>query len=440
LLSRVLSTISEHQLIARGDRVLVAVSGGPDSVALLHALVRLQARLGVTLEVATVDHGLRPAAAAEATEVARRCTDLGLCAHVVRVDVAAERRPHVSLLDAARRARLAGLGALAERRGCARIALGHTADDQAETIFFRVVRGTGVDGLKGIPYRRGTLIRPLLDVRRTEILAFLRRLKLDFVSDPTNADPRFTRSRIRHHWLPALSRENPRVAEALLALAASARQRLAVPALAPDAPAALAAGAPPLGRRAAQVVRRLVAAGAGSHEVAVAGGVVDVTYGRAEFRARPAGRSHVAGVAKAIASGSIAPVDVVGPGRHPWPAGPARTTGAPDEIATREVEILLCEGAAKPAPEVATFDAQIFSLGLVLRSRRPGDRMRPRGGRGTRKLQDLLVDAKVPRSERETLPLLATRTGVVLFVPGLRPAEDCRPDPEARRWVEIRVR
>src|SRR5262245_52602997 len=123
-----------HGLVAAGDRVLVAVSGGPDSTALLLVLHELAGRFGITLEAATVDHGLRAESAAEAALVARRCADLGVTCEVLRVDVGAERGRHVSWQDAARRARLNALEALAEKRGAARIALGHTADDQAETV------------------------------------------------------------------------------------------------------------------------------------------------------------------------------------------------------------------------------------------------------------------------------------------------------------------
>jgi tRNA(Ile)-lysidine synthase len=415
LLSRVLGTISEHELIARGDRVLIGVSGGPDSMALTHALVRLAPRLGVSLETLTVDHGLRSGSAEEAAEVQRRCAALGLAAHVARVDVAARAARHVSLQDAARRARLAALDEWAAQQGCNRIALGHSADDQAETILFRIVRGTGVDGLKGIPYRREALIRPLLDVRRHQILVFLRRLRVEFVSDPSNLDRRFARSRVRHDWIPQLARENPRLVEALLTLAASARER--------DRSVAAVPGAPPLGRRAAQVVRRLIARGAGSHDVAVAGGIVEITYGRARFRP------------PAASVGSATPsIAVAGPGIYRWP----RAAG--NETTHLVIEIVVVSGADGPPPGAPTFDAEIFSQGLQLRSRRPGDRIRPRGGRGSRKLQDVFVDAKIPRRDRETLPLLVTRAEVVLFVPGVRASEEARPAPQARRWVEIRVR
>ena len=433
MLSRVFCTIREHQLLPRGERVLVAVSGGPDSMALLHALVHLAPRLGISVEAVTVDHGLRPESAGEAAEVVERCAKLGVPGQVLRVDVAAERRPHVSLQDAARRARLAGLIARAQQRGCARIALGHTADDQAETILFRIVRGTGVAGLMGIPYRRDALVRPLLDIRRAQVLAFLRRRQVAFFTDPSNQDPRFARSRIRHQWLPSLARENPRVVEALLALGQSARDRIGRPGGAPahGADAIIAGpGAPTLGRKAALVLRRLVEQGQGSHEVAVPGGIVEVTYGRPVFRAR--GTTGPSGTDTAVAPGSGAQMPVPGPGSYRWP--PSSTAPQVD------LEVAFREGDQGPPRAAVTFDAEIFARGLWLRAPRPGDRMRPRGGRGSRKLQDLLVDAKIPRKQRAGLPVLITASGIILHVPGLRPSEEARPAPEARRWVEIRVR
>src|SRR5450755_2845367 len=172
MLSTILRTIATRALLRPGDRVLVAVSGGPDSMALLHVLWEARARLGVTLEVVGVDHGLRPEAARELDLVRARAEALDLSFVRLAVDVAGERRGGVSLQDAARRARLGALAALADARGARRVALGHQADDQAETVLFRILRGTGLRGLAGIPYERAPFVRPLLDVRRTEILRY----------------------------------------------------------------------------------------------------------------------------------------------------------------------------------------------------------------------------------------------------------------------------
>ena len=398
MLSALLRTLREHALVERGERVLVGVSGGPDSTALVHALAHLAPRLGITVEAATVDHGLRPEAAAEAALVVERCRTLGLACEAVRVDVRGARGPHVSWQDAARRVRLEALEAVARRRGCARIALAHTADDQAETVLFRIVRGTGVAGLRAMPYQRGPFVRPMLEVRRREVLRYLAKRQLPFIEDPSNADLRFTRARIRHQWIPFLERENPRLVEALLALAADAR----------GAPAADG-----LSRGAAATVARLAAAGAGTRRVSVRGGEIEVSYGQIHRRDRPAPLP------------AVAAAEVSGPGRYG------------EGAAALELE----EGVAPAAPaaDAAAFDLDRLPLPLRVRAPRAGDRMRPRGGRGSRKLSDLFIDAKIPRTRRSGLPLLEAADGTILFVPGLRPSEEGRPGPHTRRWIQVRA-
>jgi tRNA(Ile)-lysidine synthase len=397
VLSAILRTLREQALVDRGERVLVAVSGGPDSTALLHALVRLAPRLGIELEAATVNHGLRPEAAGEVALVVERCRALGIACEALAVDVRGARGPHVSWQDAARRVRLGALEAQAARRGCARIALGHTADDQAETVLFRIVRGTGVAGLAAVPYRRGAFVRPMLEVRRREVLRYLGKRRIPFIEDPSNADRRFTRARIRHEWIPFLERENPRLVEALLALAADARG---------------ASSAPGLSRRAGATVARLAAAGAGTRRVSVRGGQVEVSYGEIRWA-----------LPETPLTTSV--TEISGPGRY--------GSGA----AALEVNEGTVPGA--PAADTAAFDLDRLPLPLRVRAPRPGDRMRPRGGRGSRKLSDLFIDAKIPRTRRSGLPLLEAADGTILFVPGLRPSEVGRPGPHTRRWLEVRA-
>ena len=416
MLSAVLATVAAHDLLRRGDRVVVAVSGGPDSMALLHALWELRARLGVTLEVAAVDHGLRADARREIDLVRERATALGLPFTAVAVDVGAARRARrgLSLQDAAREVRLGALEDLARRLGAGRVALGHQADDQAETVLYRIIRGTGVAGLAGIPYRRDVFVRPLLDVTRAQILRYLTRRSIPFVEDPSNADPRFARARIRHRILPALAQENPRVAEALRALALAARG---------GSSAGVAGEGPALSRRAAVTVARLAARG-GTASVDVAGGRrVEVSYGRVRVEAGAVPRASRAGGPGALP----APVAIDRPGAYPWLA-----SGVVD-VRERAASARAAKGAA-PA---AAFDADRVAWPLTLRARRPGDRMRPRGGRGSRKLSDLMIDAKIARPLRGALPVVTGADGVVLFVPGLRPAEAGRPSPTTRRFIQV---
>jgi tRNA(Ile)-lysidine synthase len=422
MLSTVLRTIAGHALFARGDRVIVAVSGGPDSMALLHVLWELRDRLGLTLEVAGVDHGLRPAAADELNLVRARAEALGLPFVGLAVDVARHRRG-AGLQDAARRARLGALTELATERGARRVALGHQADDQAETVLFRIVRGTGLTGLQGIPYRRDPFVRPLLDLPRAEILRYLRRRSIPFVADPSNADLRFARARIRHRHLPALAEENPRVAEALVALAAAARAGRPArdSSRAPDAEPVPGAE-PVLSRRVAAVVDRLRARG-GTAAVDIAGGRrVEVSYGAVRVGAR------------ALVPRSApprAPVLIDGPGTYRWMSG---TAGAAGMLDVKEGTWRRTRSAGGLTAE---FDADRLAWPLTARARKSGDRMRPRGGRGSRKLSDLMIDARIARSVRAALPVVTSAHGELLFVPGLRPAESARPTARTKRIVII---
>ena len=216
-------TISQHQLTAPGDRLLVAVSGGPDSLALLHALHALRDELSFgDLQAAHLDHGLRGAdSASDATFVASFCAHLGVPCHLGLADVAgiAETRK-LSTQQAARLARYRFLEATADAAGAERIATGHTQDDQVETVLLNILRGSGLDGLRGIPARRGRFVRPLLDVARAEVNTYCEAHGLTPRLDVSNlATDHYTRNRLRLELLPQLAREyNPGVREALLRL------------------------------------------------------------------------------------------------------------------------------------------------------------------------------------------------------------------------------
>jgi tRNA(Ile)-lysidine synthase len=416
VLSRILRTIREHALIDAGDRVLIAVSGGPDSTALLHGLLILAGRLGISVRGVCVDHALRTESADEARAVEEHCRGLGIQCEVVRVDVARARGSHVSLQDAARTVRLMALQEAAVRLGCNKIALGHTADDQAETVLFRILRGTGIAGLGGIPYRRDLFVRPLLDVRRAELLGFLGKRRITFFQDPSNANRRYARSRIRHDILPMLERENPRVIEALRALSRQA-QGHAAQSWRDELP-----GVAHLPMRTADTIDRLVREGRGTRRVTVKNGEVVVRYGRVFWQPKSG-----AALASAASPGVVRTITLDG--------GQFRLFDPPAPA----IEVLPARRDPWPVGDRACFDVEDLRWPLSVRPRQPGDRMAPRHGRGTRKLSDLLIDAKIPRGQRSTLPVLCDASGTVLYVPGLRPSEAGRPNPRTQEWIEVRV-
>jgi tRNA(Ile)-lysidine synthase len=220
--STVRRTLRERALVSPGDHVLVACSGGPDSTALLHVLHRLRSELGITLCVASIDHGLRPESGSEVEHVAAFAGTLGVPFYSARVEVPTEA---ASIQAQARELRYRTLQEIASSRGVARIAVGHTQDDQAETVLARLLRGAGLRGLEGIEAKRSDgVIRPLLDCRRSDVRAYAAGRALPFIDDPSNHQHAFERVRIRHEVLPTLLREDPRVVEHLCALSDEAAE------------------------------------------------------------------------------------------------------------------------------------------------------------------------------------------------------------------------
>ena len=214
-----------------GDGVAVAVSGGADSLALLHALRVLSRPRRWDLAVLTVDHGLRPGSAADAAFVADHAKSLGLPARVLTLAPAdLEAHQTAGPEGAARAARYAALWPAADDLGCRWLATGHTLDDQAETVLLQLLRGTGPDGLAGMAVRSGRLLRPLLTTRRAETRAACAAAGLDWREDPTNAEDGPLRNRVRHRLLPLLEELRPGATRALArtaALAADERDWLA---------------------------------------------------------------------------------------------------------------------------------------------------------------------------------------------------------------------
>ncbi len=233
LLAAVRRAIHVSGLIRPGDRVLVGISGGPDSTALAHLLLQLRSELRIWLGLVHLDHQLRPGSGEDAAAVARLGETWHVPTVVVRRNVAeAIARHGWSLEDGARRIRYEVFAEAAAARSANRIALAHTADDQAETVLMRLLRGAGLTGLAGIPAARPlgavTVVRPLLGVWKQDVLAYLRDHRLAWRHDATNADPTLTRSRIRTQLLPWLERSfNSNLKAGLVQLAGQCERDLA---------------------------------------------------------------------------------------------------------------------------------------------------------------------------------------------------------------------
>lgn len=212
MLNKVYAFIRQQKLTEPGDTVICALSGGADSVALLYALYLLRSRLGIRLEAAHFNHCLRGEESQRDEAFVRElCEKLDIPLTISRAQIVPGEK---GLENAAREARYAFLRGLPGK-----IATAHTADDNAETVLMRMVRGTGLKGLGGIPPVNGSVIRPMLMVTRQEVNAFLKKYDLPHVEDSTNAGDDFLRNRLRHHVLPLLQQENPRFSENLSTMA-----------------------------------------------------------------------------------------------------------------------------------------------------------------------------------------------------------------------------
>lgn len=225
---RLCEAISAHQLLASGSRAVVGVSGGADSVALLHALAALAPQRRWRLLAVHVDHQLRDGSGEDARFVQQLAERLGVPSAVERRDVtAACRAGGWSLEDGARRLRHEALRDAARRFSASAIALAHTADDQAETVLLRLLRGTGLTGLAAMAPKRVwgdvAVIRPLLGISRGEVVAYLESAGMRWREDPSNTDRRFARNKVRHELLPALEAFNPSICDALRQLADQSR-------------------------------------------------------------------------------------------------------------------------------------------------------------------------------------------------------------------------
>jgi len=224
-------TVRDERLFGRGELVVCGCSGGPDSTAMLHALALLRRRLGHELLAVGIDHGLRAEAPAELAFAAAASLRMGIPFEVSKVAV-----PHGPNLQArARTERHLALQAVASRVGGAVVALGHTADDRAETLLMRLLRGAGPRGLAVMPARAPSpvggvdVVRPIVSARREAVRLHLARHELSFAEDPTNVDPRFLRARVRHELLPLLEDLSPGASSHLCHLAEMLRLELPDP-------------------------------------------------------------------------------------------------------------------------------------------------------------------------------------------------------------------
>ncbi|MBW2731591.1 MAG: tRNA lysidine(34) synthetase TilS [Deltaproteobacteria bacterium] len=432
--SAVEAWIDAEGLIPASSSILVAFSGGPDSTALLDVLCTLASSRRWTLEAMHLHHGLRSASDQEAEHAILAGERMGVPVFVKHLRL----EGGGNVQERAREARLHALDQRSRERGLSLVALGHTADDQAETLLMRLVRGTGATGLAGMAPRRGRFIRPLLQVRRREILAHLHQRALEVLEDPSNRDPRYLRSRARDAWIPLLEQSNPRVVEGLARLAENMRRDRAALEGAMDALLAerWTAGEegelarvnlegvgddvfPSLFRRvyarAVGSTRRLQGVHveqieslwkkSGSRGIDLPGLRIELRYQKMVLLAKDAEKAQL----------SLAELPIRGPGRY---------------VLRPNLAVLVSEGASTGA--VNELPKERLSGELVLRGPLVGERMRI-GTQETRRLSRIFIDVKMEQAMRAQCAVVG-HNGEPVLVIGIRRAVGWTPAAGTLVW------
>lgn len=429
--------------LGAGERILIAVSGGPDSMALLHLFLRWdKSRIGVF----HLDHRFRAEAQAEARFVADYAASFSIPAHITSYDINRYlQESGESKQQGARRIRYRLLRACAEKEGYGRIALGHHGDDQAETVLMRLLRGSGLQGLGGIPPQRGLFIRPLLAIPKTDIINYCKTFEIPYVEDASNWEPIYLRNKIRHELLPLLAREyNPEITKQLMQLATLARQDELE-----------------LQSQAEAICKQYCSWDWGQLRfkratftclsVAMQRRVLRTLLANYQGHLRRIGFDHIETWRKKLLTDSVfrlslprisvsATADFIFVGEFEGENWEPQVLAMPGEVSagpfTIRAELFLAAELPARRGLSEDFDYEELSLPLLVRPRKDGDRLRPFGAAGTKKVKDLLIEARIPVERRDYLPLVCDQKAI-LWIPTVRRGCSAPLAVETRRVVRL---
>ena len=466
LITKIRNCCRAHRMFEPGDTVAAAVSGGPDSVAMLHGLLELKDELGISLAVAHLDHGFRDESASEAEFVGKMAESLGLPFYTekARLKERLEGLP-VNRQAKAREARYEFLERAAIALKAGKIAIAHTTDDQAETVIMRLIRGSGTQGLAAIPPIRGKIVRPLLYASREEILGYLSEKKIGSVSDPSNLKKIYVRNRIRLELMPTLKSYNPRIMEALSKMAELLRaDEEFLDSCAQEAVERLARRGndqPGNGyialdldgfRKLSDAIKRRVVRLLVEE---IKGDTLGLSYEHVmkalnETAEGPTGRgTDFPGGLRVERSYGVILVHIPREAPPFSVSLPMPATGASSRVEIPGTGIfveaeIMAAGNTKTekfiAPDdrnTAYFDGDRLSWPLIIRSRRPGDFFYPAGMAGKKKLKEYFIDMKLSRALRSRVPLIESG-GEIAWIMGYRQDRRFIPGPESRTIIKIK--
>ena len=457
LVAEVQRFIDTHELLHLGAKVMVSVSGGADSMALLSLLHQLQSTYRLTLTVAHVNHQLRGGEAIrDALFVERYADKLGLPFHKMDVDVKAlKRRTGLSPQHAARQLRHDALQSLSRSLAATHIALGHTADDQAETLLMRLLRGGGPAGLAGMPAKRMPFVRPLLGVHRDFILEYLRTTGVPWVEDSSNANRSYLRNRVRLDLMPTLREYHPQITQRLHQVADMLRADNDVLEQRTEALARQV-----LSREVGNAMLSIRRAPFSDAPLAMQRRLLRYAIDRLPFSGDRASFRDVETLLQFVVSGGnvgrrltlaghlIAEqhndVVLIWQARTLPPTSLSVILPVPGTLSLCGLAATLTaktvargeDGQGRSESRVALLDFDAVPSPLSLRFPRPGDRFRPLGAAGSQKLQDFFVNQRVPKAIRPYVPLVLAGPEI-LWVVGYRIAEPFKVRPETRRVLEL---
>ncbi|MEW6001710.1 MAG: tRNA lysidine(34) synthetase TilS [Nitrospirota bacterium] len=457
-IGKVTSTIKKYSMFSEGHKILIGLSGGPDSVSLLHVLKEIGKELNLELHALYVDHGLRPEEIGkEITFCKGLCENLNIPFVTKSINVKTfAREERIGRQEAARELRYGTLEETASEINAHRIALGHTADDQAETMLMRLVRGSGPTGFSGIPPVRGKIIRPLIEVERDEIERFLGARNINFIIDSSNLKGDYLRNKMRLSILPMLKELNPNLVETLSKTASIFREEERYFEII-----------------VAKTLMKLISKKADNQiELFLAPfEIMDRVMMRRVLRRaieetkdlRGIGFIHVEDIIELIKKGK--------PGDRLYLPKKIRvikdyatliltsepplklntcTLEVPGEIILKEAGISVRSYVVKnresqvlpddsrQRSDLAIFDADKLIFPLTIRSRRKGDFFYPSGLGKRKKLQDFFVDEKIPRDKRDKIPLVISEEDIV-WIAGYRRDERFKVTSETKRILKLEV-